>query len=124
MEDTPHILHVLNSLRTLGVLIDIDDFGTGFSNIHYLWSFPIDRLKLDRTIISSLSSHPSSSVVAKAIISLAHQLNISVVAEGIETQEQAQIIKDAGCDLAQGYYFARPAPLDVFKTSYAHQTKE
>ncbi len=124
MEDTPHILHVLNSLRTLGVLIDIDDFGTGFSNIHYLWSFPIDRLKLDRSIISSLSSHPSSSVVAKAIISLAHQLNISVVAEGIETQEQAQIIKDAGCDLAQGYYFARPAPLDVFKTSYAHQTKE
>lgn len=115
MKDSPDILRFLHSLRAMGVLIDIDDFGTGFSNISYLWRFPIDRLKLDRSIVGSLNSHPESSVVAKAIIALAHQLNISVIAEGIETPEQAAIVKNAACDFAQGFHFARPAPLEDHK---------
>jgi diguanylate cyclase (GGDEF)-like protein len=116
MRDSPKILGFLHALRALGVLIEIDDFGTGFSNISYLWHFPVDRLKLDRSIVNSLSSHPGSSVVAKAIIALAHQLNITVIAEGIETLEQAEILKGAQCDLAQGFYFGRPAPFELYKT--------
>jgi diguanylate cyclase (GGDEF)-like protein len=115
MKDNPNILLFLHSLRTLGVLIDIDDFGTGFSNISYLLHFPIDRLKLDQSIVGTLTSHPESSVVAKAIVALAHQLHISVIAEGIETQEQAEVIRSISCDLAQGYFFARPAPMDAHR---------
>lgn len=115
MKDSPTILRFLHALRALGVLVDIDDFGTGFSNISYLWHFPIDRLKLDRSIVNSLSSHPESSVIAKAIIALAHQLNITVIAEGIETPEQAEVLKSAECDLAQGYFFAKPAPIETHR---------
>jgi diguanylate cyclase (GGDEF)-like protein/PAS domain S-box-containing protein len=115
-KESPDILRFLHALRSMGVLIDIDDFGTGFSNISYLWHFPIDRLKLDRSIVGARDSHADSAAVAKAIIALAHQLNISVIAEGIETPEQAAVIKEAACDLGQGYYFAKPAPLELHKT--------
>jgi diguanylate cyclase (GGDEF)-like protein/PAS domain S-box-containing protein len=115
MQDCLQITHVLEGLRRLGVRIAIDDFGTGFSNISYLWHFAVDRLKLDRSMISSLSQCTESSVVTKAIIALAHQLKMSVVAEGVETLDQADILKNADCDFAQGYLFSKPAPLSVIK---------
>ncbi len=110
MESSHHVREQLQGLRRLGVRITIDDFGTGFSNISYLWHFPVDRLKLDRSITSSLSTHSGSVIVAKAIITLVHQLNISVVAEGVETSSQADILRQADCDFAQGYLFSKPLP--------------
>lgn len=123
MQDSPQIVQFLEGLRRVGVRISIDDFGTGFSNISYLWHFSVDRLKLDRSMIKGLGSYAGSAVVTKALIALAHQLGISVIAEGVETIEQAEILKSADCDLAQGYFFSRPEPIGVIK-NYLTRSKE
>jgi len=121
MPDLPEVVELLNGLRRVGVRIVIDDFGTGFSNIAYLWHFPIDRLKLDRSMIRGICGHSGSAVVTKATIALAHQLGISVIAEGVETLDQADVLRSADCDLAQGFYFSRPEPMNVIKSHLIRQ---
>lgn len=93
-----------------GMSISIDDFGTGYSSLSYLHYFPIDTLKIDRSFIKDMLNNPGSAALVKSIISLGKSLDMKIVAEGVEKQEEAIILRDLGCDMAQGYYFAKPMP--------------
>ncbi|MCW3007123.1 MAG: hypothetical protein JWP17_1749 [Solirubrobacterales bacterium] len=114
IDSGPETLATLNGLKALGVMLAIDDFGTGWSSLGHLRRFPLDVVKLDRSFVSGLGTEPQDASIAGAIISLAHALGLSTVAEGIETGEQLAILAALGCDLGQGYLFARPAPLESF----------
>lgn len=95
---------ILEELSRLGVLVSIDDFGTGYSSMSYLRRFPIDKLKIDRSFIKDLTTHKDAEAIVKAIISLAHSLQLKVVAEGVETEQQLEQLRDLGCDQFQGFY--------------------
>lgn len=101
---------ILNQLRGLGVSIAIDDFGVGYSSFAYLRELPVDRFKLDRSFISAIPQSEADSRLASALIAMAHRLEVGIVAEGVETAEQAVFLKDHGCDECQGYYLGRPMP--------------
>ena len=104
---------VLRQLRDIGVTLALDDFGTGYSSLSYLQEFPIDRVKIDRSFISNLSSD-GGGALAGAIISMARELGIGVVAEGVETLEQAQFLRDRGCVELQGFLFSPAVPAEDF----------
>lgn len=104
----------LMQYRDAKVQVAIDDFGTGYSSLSYLKKFDVDYLKIDQSFTRSLSLHSSEFALCEAIIVMAHKLGIQVIAEGVETEEQHQILKEMGCDFGQGYLFARPLPADQF----------
>jgi EAL domain-containing protein (putative c-di-GMP-specific phosphodiesterase class I) len=101
----------------MGVSIAIDDFGTGFSSLSYLARLPVDTLKIDRSFVIDMTSPEGTSLVP-AIIGLARSLKLKVVAEGVETEEQAQLLRLLGCDEMQGYLFGKPMPREVFEAGY------
>ena len=104
-----HLLKTLNQLRDMGICISIDDFGTGYSSLNYLRRFPFDTLKIDQTFIQDLSNTSSSSLaLVSTIVSLAHHLHMSVVAEGVETEEQLSILRSYNCEEIQGFFFSPP----------------
>lgn len=103
---------ILKRLKILGVQISIDDFGTGYSSLAYVKRFPIDVLKIDRSFIMDITTNSADAAITTAIIDMAHSLNVRVVAEGVETVEQLDFLRERGCDEIQGYYFARPLPPD------------
>lgn len=105
---------VLQELRKIGILIAIDDFGTGYSSLAYLVTLPIDELKIDRAFIMRMTTEPAYMGLVNTVISLAHNLNLKVVAEGIETDEQANLLRLLRCDQAQGYLYSKPVPADDF----------
>ncbi len=109
----------LKRLSIRGIKISIDDFGTGYSSLGYLKSFPIDRLKIDRSFIKDINTDKNDEQIVKTIISMAHSLDLKVVAEGVEEKEQMQILTDYGCDEIQGYILSKPVPegvlLDIIK---------
>jgi EAL domain-containing protein (putative c-di-GMP-specific phosphodiesterase class I) len=102
----------LSQLRRLGVKIAIDDFGTGFSSFSYLLQYDVDRLKIDRSFIDRSADDENAAAIVRAIISMAHGLNLKVVAEGVETSGQLDFLLKRNCDEAQGFYFAEPVPAD------------
>jgi diguanylate cyclase (GGDEF)-like protein/PAS domain S-box-containing protein len=104
----------LRQFHEAGIGVSIDDFGTGFSSLPYLKQFHIDCLKIDRTLVRDLTTDPDHRALAEAIIALAHKLGLKVVAEGVETEAQRDLLAAAGCDYAQGYLYARPLPPDEF----------
>jgi diguanylate cyclase (GGDEF)-like protein/PAS domain S-box-containing protein len=108
MGDTEVTVAALRRLKEVGVALAIDDFGTGYSSLPHLRRFPVDLLKVDRSFIDGLGPDPEDSAVAAAIVSLAHNLELEAVAEGVETVEQLSELQALGCDVAQGYLFARP----------------
>ncbi len=110
LENDAKTLNMLHQLRSLGVRIAMDDFGTGYSSLSYLRTFPLDKIKIDRSFVRDVSSNLEARAIVRAITSLAHALNISVVAEGVETAEQLQIVQAEGCTEIQGYFFSRPRP--------------
>ena len=112
MDDPTSVIPLLLRLKTLGVSLAIDDFGTGYSNLHYLKQLPIDKLKLDGSFVRGITAEPRSQAIADAIITLGHRLNLKVIAEMAETKQQVQLLFERGCDLVQGYYFAKPLPAD------------
>ena len=114
MEDPEAFIEVLKKLKALGVKIAIDDFGTGYSSLSYLKRFPIDHLKIDRSFVRDLATDPADASICRTIIAMAHSLEISVVAEGVETVEQAIYLSAHGCEELQGYLFYRPAPPETF----------
>jgi EAL domain-containing protein (putative c-di-GMP-specific phosphodiesterase class I) len=118
MEDADTAVAALERLRSLGVHLCVDDFGTGYSSLAYLRRFPVDALKVDRSFVAGLGEDPEDSAIVEAVVSMAHSLRLSVVAEGVETEEQLARLRDLGCELAQGFYFAAPVPssaLDPFR---------
>ena len=94
----------------MGVRIAMDDFGTGYSSLGYLRRFPFDKIKIDQSLVRDLPDGASGDAIVHAIIALAHSLGISVTAEGVETQEQLDLLRDSGCGQVQGYLFGRPVP--------------
>jgi EAL domain-containing protein (putative c-di-GMP-specific phosphodiesterase class I) len=108
MADPQRSSMVLSELRALGVHISIDDFGTGYSSLSRLQEFSVDTLKIDRTFISKIDTDSESSEIVRIIIILAHNLGLNVVAEGAETARQVSLLQQMDCELAQGYFFARP----------------
>ncbi len=111
MSDAEEAVRMLNTMRSYGVRLSVDDFGAGYSSLAYLKRFPLDALKIDRAFIRDVTTDPDDASIALAIISLAHSLKLKVVAEGVETEAQLEFLKAHGCDEMQGYYFARP--LDI-----------
>ena len=108
MDYTKSNLTILDDLRRLGVKISIDDFGTGYSSMSYLKKLPIDTIKIDKSFVDEIASDSNDYEITKAIIALSSSLGYSVVAEGIETQEQEALLRELGCDNGQGYYFCKP----------------
>lgn len=104
MDHAESSIRVLEELSRMGVLVSIDDFGTGYSSMSYLRRFPIDKLKIDRSFINDLTTNSDAASIVKAIISLAHSLRLKIVAEGVETAEQLERLRELGCDQFQGYY--------------------
>ncbi len=101
--------------RDVGIQVALDDFGTGYSSLSYLQKFDIDYIKIDRRFVHNLGSSPESIALCEAIIVMAHKLNMKVIAEGIETEEQLDLLKQIDCDYGQGYLFSQPIPAEAFK---------
>jgi diguanylate cyclase (GGDEF)-like protein len=114
MSDPEESVTILEQLSRMGVIVSVDDFGTGYSSMSYLRRFPIDKLKIDRGFIGELLSRPDDASIVKAIVSLAHSLHLKVVAEGVETAEQLNLLKTLGCDQYQGFCFSPAVPASQF----------
>ncbi len=112
MRDVEKSVVTLKRLREMGLLLAIDDFGTGYSSLSYLKRFPINMLKIDKSFIDGITTDADDAAIATAIVSLGHSMKLSVIAEGVETEQQWNWLRQAGCDEAQGYHFGRPMPAD------------
>ncbi|MCG6656222.1 EAL domain-containing protein [Halomonas campisalis] len=116
MNDTDAAIETLRALREMGVEVSIDDFGTGYSSLSYLKQLPIGKIKIDRSFIRDVTTNPHDSAIVQGIISMAHHLGLKVVAEGIEEARQSDYLAAHGCDVFQGFHFARPMPLERLTT--------
>jgi len=114
MGDPNKAVAALRRLKDIGVGISLDDFGTGYSSLSYLKRFPIDVLKIDKSFVDDVTTNTADAAIALSVISLAHNLNMRVIAEGVETREQVQFLTERGCDEMQGYYFSRPVNAEAF----------
>ncbi len=114
MQDDLVTAKALTTLHAAGVGLTLDDFGTGYSSLSYLRRFPIDRVKIDRSFVAGSIANPDDAALTAAIIAMAHSLRLSVVAEGVETLEQAELLRQRGCDELQGYLFSRPVLAEQF----------
>jgi EAL domain-containing protein (putative c-di-GMP-specific phosphodiesterase class I) len=115
MEDVMHSISSLQAIRALGLTVAIDDFGTGFSSLSYLSKLPVDTLKIDRSFVINMTLTPEGLSLVSTIINLAHGLKLKVVAEGVETEEQARLLRLLSCDEMQGYLFSKPVAADQFE---------
>ena len=113
MEEADSPATVLDSLQEHGLSLVLDDFGTGYSSLSRLKRFPLDVLKIDRSFVAGVDCNTDDRAIVKATIDMAHAVGLTVVAEGVETSEQEECLRDLGCDRAQGYLYARPQPADA-----------
>lgn len=120
MRDTDRALKVLSELRQIGIKVSIDDFGTGYSSLNYLKRLPLDKLKIDRSFIRDLPRDTNDVAITQAIIAISSKLGLAVIAEGVETREQYEFLRNNGCNQIQGFYFSRPRPpaeiIDEFRS--------
>ncbi|EGA67345.1 sensor domain-containing protein [Vibrio brasiliensis] len=123
MSDSEHTLQMLNAIKRLGFALSIDDFGTGYSSLSYLARFPIDELKIDRAFISDIDTLPKQITVIENIINLGKSLNLTVVAEGVETQQQATLLSNLNCNSIQGFHFHRPQPRQEVEELFAQNRR-
>jgi diguanylate cyclase (GGDEF)-like protein/PAS domain S-box-containing protein len=114
MKDSPAVLAVLKELKALGVGLALDDFGTGYSSLSHLKSFPIDSIKIDQSFVRDLATDDNDAGIVTALIGMGKSLHMKVVAEGVETQAQLQILREHGCPMGQGFFFSRPVPAEEF----------
>jgi len=115
MADVERSAVVLSQLKALGVHLSIDDFGTGYSSLSRLQRFPVDTLKIDRTFVSEMDRDRDTGEIVRVIAMLARNLGLKVVAEGIERQEQMEMLRDLGCETGQGYLFSKPVSADAIE---------
>ncbi|PYF08293.1 sensor domain-containing protein [Ureibacillus chungkukjangi] len=108
----------LNTLKDLGISLSMDDFGTGYSSLSYLNKYPLDSLKIDKSFVMGMNQDDENNAIVKTIVAIAQQLDLSVIAEGVEGQEEAHVLNTMGCDFAQGYYFSRPLPANEIKEKW------
>ncbi|HEY1147285.1 MAG TPA: EAL domain-containing protein [Pseudoduganella sp.] len=123
MNDVTQAVSLLHELKALGVALAIDDFGTGYSSFSYLRNFPIDVLKIDRSFVSDIATDADDAAIVVSIIALAHNLQLRVIAEGVESEEQLEFLRRHGCDEMQGYYFSRPVAPPEFE-QLLHEGKQ
>ena len=114
MENIDVILPILHEFKDIGASISIDDFGTGYSSLSYLKRLPLSKLKIDQSFIRDIMHDKDDSIIVKALISLAHNMGLSVIAEGVEDSDQLEYLREQGCDVGQGYYYSRPLVADEF----------
>ncbi|THB70576.1 MAG: EAL domain-containing protein [Desulfobulbaceae bacterium] len=127
IQDPDKGIQILERLNDMGIRIDLDDFGTGYSSLNSLQNLPFNALKLDRSLIKNVESENSSRAILRATLAMAEAMSMKVVAEGVETQTQKEMLSNEGCDILQGYLIARPMPLDDLKNylaAFASQKKE
>jgi EAL domain-containing protein (putative c-di-GMP-specific phosphodiesterase class I) len=108
MQDIDYSIRIIKAIKDLGLTISIDDFGTGYSSLNYLRKFPIDMLKIDRSFIVDIPINPQDASIVSSIITMGHNLNMKVIAEGIETVDQYKLLMDRGCDAIQGFLVSPP----------------
>ncbi|KGY13722.1 c-di-GMP phosphodiesterase [Vibrio tubiashii] len=123
MSDSEHTIQMLNAIKKLGFALSIDDFGTGYSSLSYLARFPIDELKIDRAFISDIDTLPKQITVIENIINLGKSLDLTVVAEGVETQQQATLLSNLNCNSIQGFHFYRPQPRQEVEELFAQNRR-
>ena len=114
MTDPQQVISILTELKELGFALAIDDFGTGYSSLAYLKRFPVDTLKIDQTFVREMLVEQNDRAIVATIVAMAQQLGLTTVAEGVEFEEQQQMLQELGCVLAQGFLFSRPEPADEF----------
>ena len=123
-DNAKRVLDVIHHLRQLGFEVELDDFGSGYSSLNMLSAMPIDVLKMDMKFVRNIEKNATDLLLLKLILDLARCLGLKVVAEGVETERQLALLRDAGCDLVQGYYFSRPLPADAFEKLLREIAKE
>ena len=129
VDNANRIVEKLKELRQLGFPIEMDDFGSGYSSLNMLGQLRLDILKLDMQFVRNETGKPESRSILRDIVTMGHRLGLGIVAEGAETQQQVERLKAVGCDYVQGYFFAKPMPLDQFEEhwkaqNYAHVLPE
>jgi EAL domain-containing protein (putative c-di-GMP-specific phosphodiesterase class I) len=115
MEDEQHVIRVLRDLRSLGVRISLDDFGSGYSSLNYVKNLPVDGLKIDKSFVDGLGEDPVNDAIVRLIVDFAHTLGLKVTAEGVENERQVASLTAMRCDLAQGFYFSKPQSREAAK---------
>jgi EAL domain-containing protein (putative c-di-GMP-specific phosphodiesterase class I) len=115
MENLANVIEMLETLRGMGLSLAIDDFGTGFSSLAYLKRFPLHRLKIAQEFLRDISTNPDDWEIVNAVIGMGKNLNLRVIAEGVETEEQWAMLRERGCDEIQGYLFGKPMPAAEFE---------
>ncbi|MCP4388713.1 MAG: EAL domain-containing protein, partial [Gammaproteobacteria bacterium] len=121
MTPDPGVLDTLLEFRDSGIQVALDDFGTGYSSLAYLQKFDIDYLKIDREFIKNLKPDSDDLALCAGIVAMAHTLGIEVIAEGIEIEEQKQLLLKIGCDYGQGFYLGKPTSAEALEQAYMHK---
>ncbi|MCB1160631.1 MAG: EAL domain-containing protein, partial [Leptospiraceae bacterium] len=124
IQNVEHVLKVLHSLKELGIKISVDDFGTGYSSLQYIKSLPIDSFKIDLSFVRGVPDNLADKAVIKTIVSLAKNLNLHTVAEGVENSEQKEFLTTVGCNILQGYYYGKPTPAKEVEISLQNLVKQ
>jgi EAL domain-containing protein (putative c-di-GMP-specific phosphodiesterase class I) len=124
IEETNKVYAVFDALKSLGISISIDDFGSGYSALSYLNKYPFDRIKIDKSLIDNISSYNISGVhIVKSIITMAKSIGIKTIADGVETEDQLDVLMELGCDQVQGYLLGRPVPAQEFENKFMNLTE-
>jgi EAL domain-containing protein (putative c-di-GMP-specific phosphodiesterase class I) len=113
IEDT---IATMNALKKIGVRLSLDDFGTGYSSLQYLKRLPLNQLKIDQSFVRDIATDSGDKAIVRTIVAMAESLSLDVIAEGVEAEEQRQLLLDRGCTHYQGYLFGKPAPIEQFET--------
>lgn len=121
IEDFETIINILEQFKNMGIKISLDDFGTGYSSLSYVNKLPIDKIKIDKSLIMNLEKNYKNLMIIKSIITMSHSLNIKIVAEGIETEKQLEILKELECDFIQGYLIGKPMDAVNFEDKFINK---
>ncbi|MHB1237977.1 MAG: EAL domain-containing protein, partial [Gallionella sp.] len=116
LENIEDAIATMGTLNEIGIQFSLDDFGTGFSSLQYLKRLPLDQLKIDQSFVRDIATDNSDKAIVRTIIAMAQSLGMGVIAEGVETEQQRQLLLENGCVHYQGYLFSKPVPLDEFES--------